>query len=707
MGNKKLITTSFIVLCITAISVAQSARKINSYNQSGEIKYSLEDLSFNLNSNLSPANHLWVMSGWSTVNPISNSVMGVGDCIGPPLSGTDFRLNMTIEANGHPVKDIGSTGKGDVGLLYSGGKWRPDRIIRNGTYHFLIKDDLISFAVQSELIPLFSRTGFLLKITLKNRTEKSLKIKLLSDIVPGKPSVNPLNKWTFGQPPKGSEAKSGGDNHWSNETVNIDLFKESQEMEIPANEAITAYLAIVFSEKDKPISAPEKLEEWELETEEAWNDRLCWALKSVPVIESNIPGLDDYYKRSVVSGLICIWENPSFAVNPFLSTLGIDGGGICSYLWDFGGYTPQISSLLLGDKVVNNAKAMTAIDLTKFYAYTLDGSGVGVPYSYSTWSYVNLVWHIWKQIGEQKDLFDEAVRLVMENEKLQSKGNGLIDYGVQNNLLEMRSTGWEHFVVSPNAERAWCLDRLAEMGEKIGYDNIALIQWRKKASEIRTSIQKTLWDPDIKWFKCIYPDGHGEIIYSIQVFDALRAGACTKEMEEALISHLREGKFLFPYGISSVSAEDEVHYEVNDPDWSGGGAYTGEGPVLAQTMYEIGRPELALDILKRYFWMGEHLPYFPQEQFADRPAVPANKRANEISGLTGAQAILYGMAGFDPRIDGSLWINPQIPNNCNFKILGYGWKQNMVDILSVNNTFSILLNGRKIYSGKQKLVRIL
>jgi hypothetical protein len=697
------------VLILTSISLTKAQTLNNSItdNRSLNSKYSLEDLALNLNSNLAPSNHMWVMSGWSTVSPVSGTVMGVGECIGPPLAGRDFRLMMTLEANGHQVKDIGSTGKGDVGLLYSGGKWRPDRIIRNGTYHFMVKDTLISFSVQSELIPLFGRTGFLLKVNLKNRTDKPLKIRLHPDINPGKPSVNPLNKWTFGQPPRGNDAKPEGENHWSNETVDIDLFRESNNMEILSGGTKIAYLAILFSEKDKVISFPGSLKFWEAEVEKAWNDRLEWALKSIPVIESNIPGLDDYYKRSVVSGLVCIWENPSFALNPFLSTLGIDGGGICSYLWDLGGYSPQMASLLLGDKVVNNARAMTAIDLTKYYAYTLDGSGIGVPYSYSTWSYVNLVWNIWKQTGEQKELFDEAVRLVLENEKLQSKQNGLIDYGVQNNLLEMRSAGWEHFVVSPNAERAWCLERLADMGDKIGLDKTTLNQWRKMASEIRTSVQRTLWDPERKWFKSIYPDGHEEFIYSIQAYDALRAGVCTKEMEEALISHLREGAFLFPYGITSISAEDSIHYEVNDPDWSGGGAYTGEGPVLAQTMYEFGRAELAFDILQRFFWMGRHLPYFPQEVFADRPAAPANKRANEISGMTGAQTILYGMAGFDPRIDGSLWINPQIPENVRLKVSGYGWKQNRIDVSVINNTISIFLNGEKNYSGKQKQIRIL
>ncbi len=88
-----------MVWAATTIIVAQPDKQVNSEKTVTDRKYSLESFSLNLNSSLSPPNHLWVMSGWSTVNPVSNTVMGVGDCIGPPLAGMDFKLTMTIEAN--------------------------------------------------------------------------------------------------------------------------------------------------------------------------------------------------------------------------------------------------------------------------------------------------------------------------------------------------------------------------------------------------------------------------------------------------------------------------------------------------------------------------------------------------------------------------------------------------------------------------------
>jgi hypothetical protein len=702
----KLISPAFLLICssnlIIGNSIKTSDKSLKSYK-----RYSLEDFSFNLNSSLSPSNHLWVMSGWSTVTPLPNTVIGVGECIGPPLAGMDFRLLFKIVANGHKVPDAGSTGKGDVGLLYSGGKWQPDRITRTGTYHYIVENELISFSVKSDLIPLFSKTGFLLKVTLKNRTDKSMRINLIPDVTPGNPSNTPLNKWTYARPSKGEIARETGANSWSNESVNIDLIMESRDADIPENGSHTFYLAVVYTEKNIKIPITGNLKEWEEETVSVWNNRLQRTLKNIPVVTSDIAGMDDYYIRSLASGLVCIWENPAFILNPYLSTLGIDGGGLCAYLWDIGGYLPQILTLMLGEGVEKYADAMKSVDPGKYYAYTLDGSGVGVSYSYSVWSFVHLVWNIWKQVGPDTDLYNEAKRLVLENEKRQSAVNGLIDYGVQENLLEMRSAGWEHFVASPNAERAWCLDRLADMAERTDKDIVQAVLWKKMAFEIRTNIQKTLWNPQKKWFDCLYPDGHRETVFSIQAFDALRAGACTKEMESDLLSFLREGAFLFPYGISSISAEDEEHYEVNDPDWSGAGIYIGDGAEIAMTMYELGRSELAMDILSRLFWLGKHLPYYPQEHYVDRPAVPAHKRANEISGLSGAQVILYGMAGFDHRIDGSLWLNPHFPENTSIEIKGYGWKQNYIDISYNKNIVSIFLNGKKIYSGIQKNIRIL
>jgi glycogen debranching enzyme len=296
---------------------------------------------------------------------------------------------------------------------------------------------------------------------------------------------------------------------------------------------------------------------------------------------------------------------------------------------------------------------------------------------------------------------------VLDNEKLASKTTLLIDYGVQRNLLEMRGAGWEHYVASPNAERAWCLERLADMGEKTGHKASEIKEWRKRASAIKQAVQKELWDSTARWFRSIYPDGHQELTYTIQVYDAIRAGVCTPQMTEALLSHLRDGAFLFPYGVSSISAEDSVHYEVNDTDWSGGGAYIGDGPDIALLMYELKRPELGWDILQRHFWMGKHLPYYPQEHYVDRPAVPAHKRANECAGLTGAETILYGIAGLDHRLDGSLWAYPQPPKSGKITLKGYKVKNHSIDIVMENNFCQVVLDGKQLYSGQPKAIKIL
>jgi hypothetical protein len=402
--------------------------------------------------------------------------------------------------------------------------------------------------------------------------------------------------------------------------------------------------------------------------------------------------------------MVCIWENPAFFINPYLSSLGMDGGGFNCYLWDFG-YSANMLVLMLGEDMKPLVNQFMKVDLSKYYSYTPAGTGTGVSYSYSTYSFMNIVWAMSRHLRPDKDLINDAISLVNELEK-KPQWNNLIDFGNQHNLLEMRTDGWEHYVSSPNAERAWCLRKLSDMNDMNGGKAEDSQTWKLKADSIQDAIQTHLWDDEKGWFKSIYPDGHSEIAYSIQGFDPVQAGVCNESMTKKLLGHLKDGEFLFPYGASSVSAYDTMHFEFNDPDWGGSGAYTGDSPQLSMILYDICKPEAGFDVLKRLFWMGQHLPYYPQEHYCERMAVPSHKRANTVSGLLGSEVILYGMVGLDPRIDGSLWLNPQLPEKTIMSVTGYGWRGHNIDIYFNNNTCKIIIDDRQVYTGKNKEIRI-
>ncbi|OPZ64610.1 MAG: hypothetical protein BWY83_03155 [bacterium ADurb.Bin478] len=178
-------------------------------------------------------------------------------------------------------------------------------------------------------------------------------------------------------------------------------------------------------------------------------------------------------------------------------------------------------------------------------------------------------------------------------------------------------------------------------------------------------------------------------------------------MIDAMLSHLRPGAFLGDYGITSVSAADNVHYEVVDTDWSGGGAYTGDGPQLALHLYGVQRSELAWDILKRHFWMGKHLLYYPQEHYCDRPESPAHKRANVVAGLGGAETVLFGLIGFQPLVNGQLWIHPQPTNEGSLTIQGFGYRGNRIDVELSTGRLAVTKNGLLLYQGPPKRLRII
>jgi hypothetical protein len=663
----------------------------------------LDDFGLDLRAYLGAPNHLWVKSGRTTVAPLGRTVAGVEGCFAPPFAARDLRLAVHLVVDGHPVPDRGDAGKHDRGLLFAGGTWLPDRILRRGTYHYLVDGRLVSVAVTSELIPLAHAPGFLLTLRVRNRSGRSVPVHLLPVLTPGHPGVVELHQWAFVLPAAGDEALPAGPGLWRNGAVAVSLHQDVPDpVTAEDGEEVVLRVGVELAPAQGSTAArsgaAHSLAALDKQARDAWDERLASASARLPTVESDVPGLVDYYRRSLMTGLVSLWDLAGAVAQPFPAVAGMEGAGLVCYPWDTGGYAPRTLSLLLGKEASSLVQAMTAFGIERHYAFSPAGTGVGDRgYAFSVWSAVSLAWALATVHGLGRDLFPLARDLVLAQEERLPRSGNLLDFGVQKNLLEMRSAGYEHFVASPNTERAWTLERLADLADLAGEPEGE--GWRSAAARIRNAVREELWDADARWFRSRYPDGHQELVYSVQAFDALRHGACTPEMVGAMLTHLREGAFLGRYGVSSVSAEDERHYELNDPDWSGGGCYTGDAPVLALTLWEQGHAELAWDVLRRLFWMGAHLPYFPQEHYADRPAVPAHKRANILGGLAGVEAILFGLGGLSPQLDGSLRIAPAPPPG-SVTIRGYQHRGVSIDVNLRTDGFSVRQAGEPVFDGQ-------
>ena len=654
-----------------------------------------------LRRSLTPPQHVGVASGHGVVLPLMGTVCGVGDVFSPPLYARQMRFQLEFDMDGRRTIDDGNCGKGDCGLLYAGGTWQVDRLIRHGTYHHRGDGKLFSLEVHSELFALRDRCGFALRVAVHNRCGRRIHLQVRPLLLKACPGTQPLALWDYGVQGAGSEVKPTGPGQWSNGTLELHLHTKDLARDIETGKSAVFCLALEVTPAGGPVATNPDVQSWIEQTIGAWQSRLQQTARVFPTLKSDIPGLEDYYNRSLVSGLVCIWDRADFVTNPYLTTCGMDGGGICCYPWDTSGYAAHAVGMLLGDKLAALARAMASFGLDEHSRYSPDGTGRDVVYANNAYAFINLVYTAALHLGIDHDLYTYAANLFLTLQSRLNIRDNLADYGYQHNLLEMRQAGYEHYVCSPNAERAWCYQHLADIGQFLGDNRVSA--WRKEADAIIQAIRKHLWSKKAGFFKCLYPDGHEETVLSIQGFDAMRMGACNPDMMRAMLRHVRAGAFLGEYGVSSVSAEDTLHYELNDPDWSGGGAYTGDGPLLALTLWEQDQPALAWDVLQRHFWMGKHLLYYPQEHYCDRPAVPAHKRANVIAGLSGAEAIIFGLVGLRLELDGSLRVQPGWPKGLrgNLELSNVVFRGQRVTIRQQDGKTTIIPHsGTKKRSGK-------
>ena len=688
MMNKTIVAAICVLILNGTVALAQ--------------KWTTKDFTIGLHKLVSQPENIYVNSGYTTVRPSLYSVFGVADFFSAPFAASGFRFAVKLRVNG---KILEEAAPGKRGILFSNGNWQPDAVTRNGSYYRISDSINANLKITTTLVPLYGKSGFLLTADIKNLDGTEASVEALETITPGNIFNLPLHQWTFGVPAANVTVTAIDAATWQGNGVALRALKKNTSgLKIQPGQTSHMCWAVVM---DELASLPAQINEteWINATKEAWQKRLNNYLETVPTVTSSLTGLSDYYKRSLVSGLSCIWEKPSFLFSPYLATSGMDGGAMNCYLWDLS-YAANMVAQMFGKKAEDILMYYKNIDLETAYAFTPDGKPSGVKYSYSPYSFTYLVSTLARYLGINKDLYNEAKRLT-GNVEAGVSANGLVDFGRQDNLLEMKSSGYEHFVVSPNAERAWSLRALATMNDAAGYTSVDSRRWRAKADSITTAIRTQLWDDKAGWFVSLYPSGHKEYVYSIQIYDAIHSGVCTPAMQQRLLNALSDKQFLSPYGVSSIAATDSLHYEYNDTDWGGSGAYTGDGPQVVQMLYALGKKELAWSVFQRFFWMGQHLAYFPQEHYVDKPQNPAHKRSNVIAGLMGAEVVLYSMVGLEPQLDGSLWLDPKLPSNAELTVKDYKYKGQSFTISFIGNKCKVYKNGTLQYEGMQKNLRLL
>ena len=447
----------------------------------------------------------------------------------------------------------------------------------------------------------------------------------------------------------------------------------------------------------------------------SWCNEINQLRESVPEMLTDNPDLKMFYERGLLTLLTCKWKSSSLAANPWYSESGIDGGAVCNYIWGTA-YIGNMLAMADPDALKNFLLLFLDGDLLNHYAITpIDGSATGPYYSYNKYSLSTLLYSYVMITGDtafltqpygSTTILQQVSSICLDGENLASTP-ALVNYGVNSNLLELKkTTAYQYYVPSPNAERCLIYEQLAKLYSLAGITPPADLNAR--SAELKTVIRDLLWSSSINWFNARNNYLISTTAYSLQIYDLLRTGVPTSTQAAGILSHLNATEFLSKYGIHSLSKTDPG-YDTTDVDWGGPGVYAGDAPQIVEDLYASGYDSYAEDILRRILWWGKTFPYYPQAIYADQRYYRTDGRANVIAGFTASQSIIFGVFGVDVQSD-RIIIDPHTLNfvgQLKLKNLKIRNKILDIEILPASGTFEVTDAGNTITSSIGSAVTIM
>lgn len=612
---------------------------------------------FNSHNNLIQNKFVGICGDIASIMTPDSSVFALNTFQGCPITNTAFKLEIRID--GEMIKA-------------QNWHWVPNAILREGSCE--------NFSAETLTVIAAERRGVVQKIKVTNNKNEAVKASVQIQYQ-GHTRYEPV--WAFNIPAEGNIrevtykqennmviAESGDCAYIITASLDMKMFELARlyetEVLFEAGETKVFYVSCHMGKTEdaykEAVTVSGDYEKY-MEQSFSWLDKRCdEVIGRIPKFRSDCKELDKLYYQSLVTYIMCRWDNADLFTPSYYSTGSVNGACMCSYLWDYCG---GLMLHPLVDPKVNKEeiKAYLRIDLTKSYALNpVEEKGVGPWYQVNQEKVILMVYYHVLYTGDVGFLYEKAGdKTVLEWMLIHAyvcddvdKPIGLYDYGKggDDHLELRRGIPYNGIMPDLNARRYMNYQRVYELTKLAGCPDERLLE---RASQLKEKL-KELWDAENNWYVFIR-NGIKDIRYTVQMFKFLNSPVIDEKEREGLISHLNEEEFLSKFGLHSMSKKD-LAYDQDDIDNGGGGICTHFTMQICAQLYEIGKSALATDILKRVLWWGR-LPYLGDSCAANmmfnREDTPLQ---GDISSVSCAQMMIFYLLGIYVSFDGSICISP-------------------------------------------------
>jgi hypothetical protein len=500
---------------------------------------------------------------------------------------------------------------------------------------------LLSFRIETDTILAAKPDEAYQAITITNRTDDPLELKLA-------PQLNNHRAWA--------------DNGWRAAADIQDRDEEGWLWTIPPHESATRHVSVM-----RPGATNHAMHRTDLagavrQADADGRKRYTEISSRLPTLTSDCAHVDDFYRRCIGSMALCRFDRDDYYRNP----LWLVGGYMTRVAWDFS-FSADV--LAMTDPEGLEYLIVDAMNLGRGQHSWISPEGIAgdtlyiqEPFALQTMINAYML-HTGDREFLDKHAGDRTIYAWMKRwaeilNDYATGPDGLLDLGYHTGILiEVRTDGYDHMVPVVNILAADFYRQLSEWAAQQGESALSK-QYAARADQLRKANTKHLWNQEQGWFDNLHPDGKKTTFWTVHLFDALSTDAITAQQRTALVSHLNEQEFLGELGVYSVSLADDVHWDLMDTDFGGGGCFIGEPMRLARSLYAHGDPARGWDVLRRVARQTHHFPYFPQASRIDEAYEHFAAGNLNISCAGFLEAIWYGPFGIRPQLDGSLSISP-------------------------------------------------